>query len=509
MKKSLFISVFVMASMVSVVLALCISVQQVQADSEEVTFVLHKRVYQNEKSISVIQENIQLQENSPQLKDSTGINGAVYDVYNVSPDYWQLASEGKTNDEILSVLKQNTSALITDAKKIAEVTTKTDTLFGEGVARVNLPELVMVASQEKYGVYLFNEKSSPISSELEHTGPFIVSLPISEVSEVQPVIHLYPKSTIHNEVQLTKRLNEKKQSFSYGEPIEYVIETIIPTNTMYLSNYMLLDTYDEPLDYVKGSLRIYINNVEKKDIFTFVEDIKNNKLSFEATGKLLREKGISAGSKVKIVYQMILSESAVPDVPYNNSVRLLTLFEGSQLTEVSSEAAPVETGGKHFVKTDMNEQTKGLALATFLVKNLKGNYLIENNKSFQWDSNKSNAYQLISDKNGDFSIKGLEYGSYKLVEIKAPDGYKLLDEEIPFSIESGSYHLGDQATSPLMIVNAKITKESKVSELPKQSPGENLPKMGDVVSTSIIIIGSMLLCSTILYLIRRRKNENE
>lgn len=503
--KTFLLPLFVMVSMVIIVLTLFISFQQVQAGSKEATFVLHKRVYQNEKNIPVIQENVQLQENSPKLKDSKGINGAVYAAYNVTNDYWQLASEGKTNAEILMTLKRNAQSLITDTKKVAETATENDPLFGEGVARMSLPELVMVEGQEKYGVYLFNEKSSPISDELEHTGVFIVSLPISEVSQVGPFIHLYPKSSIHNQVQLTKKLNEKKQNFSYGEPIEYVIESTIPTNTMYLSKYTLLDTYDEPLDYVPGSLRVYINNVEKKDIFTFIEDIKNNKLSLEATGEILREKGITAGSKVKVVYQMRLSDSAVPDVPYDNAVRLSTLFEGSQLPEVISEAPSVETGGKHFVKKDMNEQSKGLALATFLVKNGEGSYLVEKNGAFQWNSNKGDAYQLTSDENGNFSIKGLAYGSYKLVEIKAPDGYKILDEEIPFTIESGSYHMGDQATSPLMIVNAKITKESEVPDVPKQLHGVNLPQMGDVISTSIIVIGSILLCTTIFYLIRRRK----
>lgn len=503
--KTFLLSFFVMISMVIIVLTLFISFQQVQAGSKEATFVLHKRVYQNEKNIPVIQENVQLQENSPKLKDSKGINGAIYAVYNVSSEYWQLASEGKTNDEIVIKLKENAHTLITDTKKVAETVTETDPLFGEGVARMSLPELVMVEGQEKYGVYLFNEESSPIWDELEHTGVFIVSLPINEVNEVDPFIHLYPKSSIHNQVQLTKKLNEKKKNFSYGEPIEYVIESTIPTNTMYLSKYTLLDIYDEPLDYVSGSLRVYINNVEKKDIFTFIEDIKNNKLSLEATGEILRERGITAGSKVKVVYQLRLSDSAVPDVPYDNAVRLSTLFEGSQLPEVISEAPSVETGGKHFVKKDMNEQSKGLALATFLVKNWEGSYLVEKNGTFKWSSNKSDAYQLTSDENGNFSIKGLAYGSYKLVEIKAPDGYKILDEEISFTIESGSYHIGYQATSPLMIVNAKITKESEVPDVPKQLHGENLPQMGDVISTSIIVIGSILLCTTIFYLIRRRK----
>lgn len=503
--KTLLVSLLVIVSMMMVVLTLFISSQQVQASSKEVTFVLHKRVYQNEKDIPVIQENVQLQEDSPKLKNSKGINGAAYVAYNVSSDYWQLASEGKTNAEILLNLKKNAHSLITDTKKVAEAVTENDSLFGEGVAKMNLPELVMVDGQEKYGVYLFNEVSSPISDEFEHTGVFIVSLPIEEVNEVDPIIHLYPKSSIHNQVQLTKKLNERKQNFSYGEPIEYVVETTIPTNTMYLSKYTLLDTFDEPLDYVAGSLRVYINNVEKKDIFTFIEDTKNNKMILEVSGGILREKSIAAGSKVKIVYQMRLSESAVPDVSYDNTVRLSTLFEGSQLPELISKAAPVETGGKHFMKTDMNEQTHGLALATFIVKNLEGNYLVEKNGIFQWNNDKSNAYQVTSNENGDFSIKGLAYGSYKLVEIKPPEGYKILDEEIPFTIKSGSYRLGDQEMKPLMIVNAKVTKESEVPKIPKQSPGANFPKMGDVVSTSIIVIGILFLCITSFYLIRRRK----
>lgn len=497
-----FLSLLVTASIVSALLAVYRSPIQAQAVTRDVTFVLHKRVYQSSKDIPAISENVHFSENSPQLKNSKGINGAVYNAYNVSVDYWQLAAEGKTNEQILTTLKAEASQLTTDAKKVAEVATTTDTTFGEGVARISLPELVTIAGQQKYGVYLFNEKSSPISGESQQTGAFIVSLPISEVNAQQPYIHVYPKSTIRNQLKLTKKLNENKQSFSYGAPIEYVIETTIPANTLYLSKYTLLDTYDAPLDYVAGSLRVYINDVEKKDIFTFIEDLQNNRFSLEATGTLLREKGITAGSKVRIVYQMILSNQAVPDVPYDNTVRLLTLFEGSEQPELIAAAAPVETGGKNFIKIDMDQQTKGLPGAIFLVKDTSGNYLLQRNGTFQWSSDRSNAYQLTSDVNGNFSIQGLNYGSYKLIEIQAPDGYKSLDEEIPFTIESGSYRLGDQPTSPLRIVNAKTTNDS---EVPAKSTETNLPKMGVMVSTSIIVMGSMLLSTVGLYFVRRRK----
>ena len=61
--------------------------------------------------------------------------------------------------------------------------------------------------------------------------------------------------------------------------------------------------------------------------------------------------------------------------------------------------------------------------------------------AYTWvDSKESNnVVKLVSDKQGKFEIIGLEKGTYKLVETKAPQGYATKTEEEEFTVGAGTY----------------------------------------------------------------------
>ncbi|HEM3661383.1 TPA: isopeptide-forming domain-containing fimbrial protein [Streptococcus suis] len=149
------------------------------------------------------------------------------------------------------------------------------------------------------------------------------------------------------------------------------------------------------------------------------------------------------------------------------------------------EQPKVITHGKRFIKTDDKEANAGdiqkLTGAEFVVKNGEGRYLAlksaatqatalanytqaeqayltalktgngENEKvardaayealnmQWEWVQDEKQAFKFISSTDGKFEVKGLKVGQYELVETKAPEGYALPSNTIPFNVNQGSW----------------------------------------------------------------------
>ncbi|HFC9228079.1 MULTISPECIES: prealbumin-like fold domain-containing protein [Enterococcus] len=105
----------------------------------------------------------------------------------------------------------------------------------------------------------------------------------------------------------------------------------------------------------------------------------------------------------------------------------------------------------------MDRQTKQkLADAQFLVKK-NDQYLAQENGINHWVAkDDSRATIFTSSKDGTFSVHGLSFGSYELVEIKPPKGYILSQSTILFEVEKGSY-------DPLHPIPLEIINEPKAN----------------------------------------------
>lgn len=217
----------------------------------------------------------------------------------------------------------------------------------------------------------------------------------------------------------------------------------------------------------------------------------------------------------------------------------------------------VVNGGKKFVKTNQ-DKTERLAGAEFYVKNKAGQYLaikttndtakdeakkaldkaieeynamtkeqqegadgtakkaeintlqeaynkafIEAAQQYTWVNDEKQAIVLTSNAEGQFEIKGLEYGTYYLEEKTAPKGYAKLNGPIEFEVKEGSYTGVDcdinYEQDKTQVKDAKCVANKKVS----------IPQTGGIGTVIFTVVGVMLMVGAAFALKRRKEDELE
>lgn len=112
--------------------------------------------------------------------------------------------------------------------------------------------------------------------------------------------------------------------------------------------------------------------------------------------------------------------------------------------------------------------------------------------------------ELTTGTDGTFEVTGLDEGKYVLKEIKAPDGYVLLNEDVEFEVkgdrdENGEltgYLVSKQGTAlHTAVANVGVTNRQ----------GFNLPKTGGAGTAIFTLIGVVLMGGALLLVVRMRK----
>lgn len=139
-----------------------------------------------------------------------------------------------------------------------------------------------------------------------------------------------------------------------------------------------------------------------------------------------------------------------------------------------------ETGDKLFVKVSSGKNPKFLEGAHFKVMIKDGNKFIP----FKRDGKD---YVLVSGKNGGFKVENLPFGTYYLVETKAPKGYSLLSESVEFKIDA----------------NSKTNEATIIKNKPFR---RGLPKTGDILFL-IMTVGGIVIFITGYFINRKGKSK--
>ena len=191
---------------------------------------------------------------------------------------------------------------------------------------------------------------------------------------------------------------------------------------------------------------------------------------------------------------------------------------------------------KQFIKVDLDDKNP-LAGAQFIVGIKNEGYLTNDGTWLKTivkssaDAVDSNLKILTSDAEGHFTIDGLKAGTYYIREIRAPNGYELLQSNVEFEVVAGEYL--DNPDTWMKVFNRKESppepgnppEEPEIPEDPDQEvvkPGIDvveeidkliqkvLPKTGEAKGFGIL--GVVLVVISLGYFIglnkeKRKKNE--
>ncbi|HHT7816219.1 TPA: prealbumin-like fold domain-containing protein [Streptococcus suis] len=146
---------------------------------------------------------------------------------------------------------------------------------------------------------------------------------------------------------------------------------------------------------------------------------------------------------------------------------LMNVGRGVTKIEAKVRRPSEEKGSKPFLK--VSTSTAPLSRAEFAVLEEVGGEL----KEVIVDGN---SYHVTSSSNGQFVVGPLPYGIYYLKEVKAPTGYILSQDTIPFEITSDSH----------------VSEIIKIKNKPVTPPGIEIPYTGNVVVIAVLSTGILL-----------------
>lgn len=268
--------------------------------------------------------------------------------------------------------------------------------------------------------------------------PFGLSLPFTNQTGDGYLgkVYVYPKNTLdHTPPEIDKEVDQ--ENVAIGELNTWTITVDLPVGVEDYKEFKFFDEIDYRLDFEGlDSLEVLLDDAPLASS-AYDATYDNNILEVDFTDK----SALKGGEQVVVTFQTRVNEHAIMGQDIENNV-ILEFDNGHGTTgETEPDTPPhVHTGGKAFKKIDQRTE-KGLDGAEFKIKNADGEYVILGNDGHITFGSEGDAHVFISDGSGHFEVKGLPYGHYVLVEIKAPKDYALpTNRETNFEVDATSYY---------------------------------------------------------------------
>ncbi|RVU55786.1 SpaH/EbpB family LPXTG-anchored major pilin [Anaerosphaera multitolerans] len=261
----------------------------------------------------------------------------------------------------------------------------------------------------------------------------------------------------------------EEKSYDYGKEIEYTLKGTVPDTKGYKKYvYTMTDTLSEGLTLDTESVKVTVGGEELNENVKLTKEA--NKLVAEFDMLKLQEK---VGKEVKITYKASLNENAVIGSEGNaNNVELeYSNNPHDDTTEKTKDSKKVYTGAIKVIKHEEGHEEKLLAGAKFKLKNSEGKFYKLDNNKVTWVT-EDQADEKTTGDDGVVEFKGLENGTYYLVETEAPAGFNKLTSPVEVTVD-----YNNQSTTKYQ--EAKVANNS----------GVELPGTGGMGTTLFTILG--------------------
>ena len=413
---------------------------------------------------------------------------------------------------------------------VAAVTTDAD-----GLASYNFGDVK--------GVYLVVEqKTNTVVTTMQK--PFFVAVPyVDENGIYDYIVDVYPKNDILQEkVEIEKDVTEidnDSSTYDVNEEHTWIIQSSIPAGIASGRKYEITDALDYRLTwkevtkvsvaYDNGTFDPVTDPADKTEdaanaetfILTAEEDYKVvptkdqdaegndvDKFIVSLTPAGMQKIADYVGNdydnyELRIYFKAAIDQDAQLGVNIPNQARVDYTNALDQEFEDVSDIPEVHTGGMNLLKLDAADETVKLAGAQFrlaekaegetwdAVITVKGEAVKVNYVSFYTNAGLEGEKvdTAVTDDKGEAFLCGIAYGSYYLIETKAPAGYNKLTE--PMEVEVTAVSHDTEAEGAWNIV--------------KNSQGFQLPSTGGMGTTLFYAAGGALVMAAGLLLVTRKR----
>ena len=360
------------------------------------------------------------------------------------------------------------------------------------------------------------------------------------------------KKVLENNDASHKNTWNDAADYSVGDKVSFRLVGLVPDMANYETYvYQFNDTLSDGLSFDASSVKVYAANGASMDAV-------NTSTAVGASGTLLdaaayttttsasgftlgfadlkKVAGVAAGQYIVVEYTASLNGNAVVGNPGNpNEVTLTYSNNPNQsgsgspskgttpkdevvvftfnmpVNKVVKDTKAPLTGASFAVFTDKTAADAAAKDPAQLDKALKfsgaaGNYML---------GAAGTVTTLAADANGKYAVKGLDQGTYYLVETSAPSGYNRLTTALTVAVtptyDGTSYVNGhapdatnDQLTSIKVALNGGTAGDSVTVE---NSTGATLPSTGGIGTCIFTIGGIALMAAALVVLAAKRRTE--
>lgn len=473
--------------------------------------------------------------------DGTGLQNIVFDIYYVCSVEEYVTGEvvigtGTTTVDGVEYFSAPTEEDI--AKYVKGLPTATITTDANGQASFNF-------GNNNDGIYIVVERENDITTGA--VSPFFVAIPGGADADNTDnyIVEVDVKNTVKDEDVIIEKdvteIDNDWSTYDVGETHTWIIQSSIPTGMATGLKYEITDTLNYQLTYV-GNVKVTVSEktakagedllvlTEGEDYILTVtpgtetvneveEDITSFKVALTKTGmeKVAAVEGTEP--EVRVYFDAYIDEDAIIATEIPNQAHISYENNVGFDFDKDSDIPVVITGAGQLLKVDASNHDKVLSGATFnvyreataeeiadeTIETVKMEVPVTTTaddgtvttemveKELVQVSFYNNAAmvgekvtEVVSDEYGKGVIYGLAYGTYYLVETKAPAGYNMLPTPVEMVIDAASYTDAEVVT----IYNAA---------------GFQLPSTGGEGTTMFMVVGGVIIAAAMMLIVVPKK----
>lgn len=343
--------------------------------------------------------------------------------------------------------------------------------------------------------------SSSVDLTVEEAGYYFVDSSLGALCILKTATEKIAVTEKNEKPDIEKTVGEKEETvgtYDVGDSVPFTLTVKAGGNAA--TTYVVHDTMTDGLSLNADSFQIKDPSGKLIDskYYTITTTGLNDSCTFEIEFKQAYTANLAKGAEIVITYTATLTQEAVHTVPGDSNKVKLTFGN----TSTVEKEVKVYTGSIIIDKRAEGEEGKKLSGAKFVLKNDDGKYYCWTNDQVDWvDSYKNgegfvDGCVLTTDDNGYAEFKGLKAGTYKLVEIEAPQGYNLLADEIRVTV-----FVNDEDGKPAYVHHTETVINQS---------GNLLPSTGGIGTTIFYIVGGLLVITAgVLLITKKRMNRAE